>query len=1282
MKSLQSLSYKTLFIIFFLSLAGIVFFLKIGGKTTKVSAAWWDESWHYRKSISVTNSSGSNLTDFQVSISIGTSQLIADGKMQTDCDDIRITDINGNLLPYWIEPTGPNSCNQTADTRVWVKANSLPTSGATIYAYYGNSQSASVSSGTDTFIYFKNNFQTSDVDWNWTNGGVENGWAKTWSTGADNPGSTMTWIKNIINITGQEVVAEFTVKATKSGSTGHDTTNVLFNPTRTTTLYNNTNSSTIANGSGNSIITFGDYGGWYGKVGFDTTTGQASNIANDTTYPTYQFNTDGWVRHVHKLTNSSLLLSGYSLGGLSVGTSAWAYNEKTVTSGYTKPNNIILAIGEQFNESIWLREVFVRKYASTQPIVSLQSEELGTAPIAYYKFDEGVGTTAYDSAGTNNGTLGTGSSAPTWTNESQCISGKCLQFSGSSNSYITVPYSSSQTSSTITMEGWVKRTGEGTNSGRGIFLSKDGANYIEAQDGYFGFSLSINGTQRYNNTNMTNNQWNFVAATFDGTDIKMYINGKLVKTINQPGTLTTTSSNINIGRFNGGNFTFNGYLDDLKIYPYARTAAQIKLDYNSRGSLSGSSANLGVQSNTAPNLNSSLVAYYKFDEGQGTILNNSVIGSTLNLTFTAGKLPTWTNNGKANKGLSFSTSQIEFTDYTNSPIDTPNGVTFSLWAYPTSTNSNRYLMYKLNAYSLSYGDSVCGNGKFGLSVNGGGGSRIWVCALNTSNLNNWYHITGSATPNGKVNIYINGVLSNNSNFPYPSIDVSNSKLTYGDYEGGGYAFSGILDELKIYNTALTADQIKQDYNQGSAISFGQTTQNIGGTTTSLDYCIPGDTSYCTSPVAEWNFEENAGTTAKDTSGNNNNFTFNIGTSAPTWAVGKKNKGSSLQFNGTSNWVQRTLSPSIPANTDYTQCLWFNPTSNTTRQVMIDDANQWEHWIALNTNRTVMGCYYNTAQICTTSTATINLNTWNYTCLSVQSGQKMSLYLNGTLASENTNIGSSLPKIYDDVCVGANGGSVHGEKFTGKIDDVKIYNYARTPAQIAYDYNKGGPVGWWKMDECQGSTINDSSGNNNIGTLSIGQSGTQNSIGTCQIGTSAAWTAGASGHTNASLNFDGTDDAIDAGDNLDLIGSPLTLSAWVKSNSWRSYDSVIDKLANGGNYRFHIDSSGAPNFGIRNSGGSYEQITSTKTLTTNIWHHILVTFDNNTTAKIYIDGNFVNQKTDFTIQRGDTNTKLYIGYASNNGIYFSGQLDDVRIYNYALTSEQIKNVYNGGAVNFQ
>jgi len=89
----------------------------------------------YRKPINVTENSGSTLTDYQVILTVDTASLISEGKMQTDCEDIRFTDsdeITG--LSYWIEL----GCN-TPNTKVWVKVPSLPASSTkTIYMYYGN----------------------------------------------------------------------------------------------------------------------------------------------------------------------------------------------------------------------------------------------------------------------------------------------------------------------------------------------------------------------------------------------------------------------------------------------------------------------------------------------------------------------------------------------------------------------------------------------------------------------------------------------------------------------------------------------------------------------------------------------------------------------------------------------------------------------------------------------------------------------------------------------------------------------------------------------------------------------------------------------------------------------------------------------------------------------------------------------------------------------------------------------------------------------------------------
>ncbi len=63
--------------------------------------------------------------------------LIAAGKMQSDCDDVRITDVNGKLLPHWVE-TAVNTCNNSSNsTNIWTKIPSIPTTGATIYFYYG-----------------------------------------------------------------------------------------------------------------------------------------------------------------------------------------------------------------------------------------------------------------------------------------------------------------------------------------------------------------------------------------------------------------------------------------------------------------------------------------------------------------------------------------------------------------------------------------------------------------------------------------------------------------------------------------------------------------------------------------------------------------------------------------------------------------------------------------------------------------------------------------------------------------------------------------------------------------------------------------------------------------------------------------------------------------------------------------------------------------------------------------------------------------------------------------
>ena len=106
--------------------------------------------YRYRIPITVTNTGGS-LSNYQVSVIVNTANLISAGKMRSDCGDIRFTDSDGTTqLSYWIE----SGCN-SASTRIWVKIPSIPrTSTKIIYMYYGNPSATSASNGANTFDFF------------------------------------------------------------------------------------------------------------------------------------------------------------------------------------------------------------------------------------------------------------------------------------------------------------------------------------------------------------------------------------------------------------------------------------------------------------------------------------------------------------------------------------------------------------------------------------------------------------------------------------------------------------------------------------------------------------------------------------------------------------------------------------------------------------------------------------------------------------------------------------------------------------------------------------------------------------------------------------------------------------------------------------------------------------------------------------------------------------------------------------------------------------------------
>ncbi|RLG66798.1 hypothetical protein DRN89_00090, partial [archaeon] len=109
-----------------------------------------NRNFKYRRAIKITEQSGSDLTDYQVLIELNSTNFDF-SHAQTNGEDIRFADTDGNLLSYWIEEW--DSVNKKA--KVWVKVPSIPAnSSVEIWMYYGNPKLTSASDGEATFDFF------------------------------------------------------------------------------------------------------------------------------------------------------------------------------------------------------------------------------------------------------------------------------------------------------------------------------------------------------------------------------------------------------------------------------------------------------------------------------------------------------------------------------------------------------------------------------------------------------------------------------------------------------------------------------------------------------------------------------------------------------------------------------------------------------------------------------------------------------------------------------------------------------------------------------------------------------------------------------------------------------------------------------------------------------------------------------------------------------------------------------------------------------------------------
>lgn len=216
----------------------------------------------------------------------------------------------------------------------------------------------------------------------------------------------------------------------------------------------------------------------------------------------------------------------------------------------------------------------------------------------------------------------------------------------------------------------------------------------------------------------------------------------------------------------------------------------------------------------------------------------------------------------------------------------------------------------------------------------------------------------------------------------------------------------------------------------------------------------------------------------------------------------------------------------------------------------------------------------------------------------------------------------------------------------------------------------GPIAFYPFN----GNANDDSGNGNNGTVN-----------------GATLTTDRFGNANSAYSFDGIDDFIEIQDSQSLdISGPISISAWVKPNNsqyWRS--GIVTKLDNSVTphigYALRLTAIGDDQNDQRGWFSLYEDTgystTTNQSINDDIWHHLATIYDGQT-MRLYLDG--ILQSTEVNTAGCHTNdSPLFIGkqiYPWHDGHelrpdqVFNGAIDEVRIYNRALSEAEIQSLY--------
>lgn len=527
------------------------------------------------------------------------------------------------------------------------------------------------------------------------------------------------------------------------------------------------------------------------------------------------------------------------------------------------------------------------------------------------------------------------------------------------------------------------------------------------------------------------------------------------------------------------------------------------------------------------------------------------------------------------------------------------------------------------------------------------GSDISSGTTDTDGL--WHHacITYDGTTR---RLYLDGVQKATDT---TSLVTTSGNVMIGRNSDLAEAFPGNIDDVRVYNRALSAAEVKNMYQGGeSRVSSSQAR-------TGLENGL----------VAHWTFDGKDTVTApNDTSGNGNNGIL-VGHATPTGVPGKL--GQALSFDGSTDGVRVGYNSSLDTPNAFTAAIWIydDGDGNQGHTFNRDDGSSDRDWIIRRDDDTT-GNYH-----IWNSGGTLyqfkpanswKIREWFHTAfVAYVSGSNinMEVFINGESVGTASFAGTAIKTGSSEMHMGYGGGG--GLFKRQSLDDARLYNRALSATEIRQLYSQGsgfktssnqtstrgsldsGLLGYWSMNGADVTDkIYDRSGNGNHGYFYNGA-------------TTSAKTSGVSGQA---LSFDGVDDYVRFPD-ISLSGS-YSVSLWSRMTSLPGLYHLI-----AGNY---TGSNGLVSFST--VFWLYPSNVTGASITINQWNHVVYVQNSNGLGDMYVNGILVVTNTGL-----GSLTFSALGNDIANEAY-GGLIDEVRVYNRALSDAEVRQLCRMGGIN--